>query len=255
MFAIDIRTDVASLLESLSDLEKRKIPWATKKSLDATAQQVVAAEREEMQRVFQNPRDWTLNSITFRPATYDNGSGKFATRPAMVDFKDADRPNSAGYYLRPQVFGGGRRHTPFESRLIRTGKLRSNEYLIPTKFADRNATGDLNPGQITKILSDLSTIDEARKYPGARDRGVRRSEAYHIDRSGRVRPGIYKRSGYAGRLPIFIIVGQPRYRPIFDFVGVAQRTMRAEFAANFRRELRIAVAESKNRKKTMKVPT
>ena len=255
MFSLDIKTDVAVLLENLSGIEKRKIPWATKKALDATALQVVAAEREEMQRVFQNPRDWTLNSITYRPATYDNGSGRFAARPAIVDFKDADRANSAGYYLRPQVFGGGRRHTPFESRLIRAGQLRSSEYLVPTRFADRDAAGDLNPGQITKILSDLSTIDEERKYPGARNRGVRSLEGYHLDRSGRVRPGIYKRRGAAARVPVFIITRQPHYRAIYDFVGVAHRTMREEFAANFRRELRIAVAESKNRKKPMRSPT
>lgn len=254
MFQLDIRTDVAALLENLSDREKRKIPWATKKALDATAVQVVAAEREEMRRVFENPRDWTLNSVTFRPATYDNGSGRFAARPAIVDFKDAERPNSAGYYLRPQVFGGGRRHTPFESRLIRSGKLRASEYLVPTRFADRDAAGDLNPGQITKILSDLSTIDEARKYSGARNLGVRSLEGYHIDRSGRVRPGIYKRRGAAARVPVFIITRQPHYRAIFDFVGVAHRTMKAEFAANFRRELRIAVAASKNRKKILRSP-
>lgn len=246
-FRMEVRTNIGEVLENLSALEKRKLPWATKKALDATAEQIVEAEREEMSRVFQNPRDWTLNSVTYRPATYDNGSGKFATRPAIVDFKDKDLPNSAGYYLKPQVFGGGRRHTPFESRLQRAGRLGTNEYLVPTRFADRDARGDLDPGQIVKILSDLGTIDTATKFPGARDRGVRRLETYHFDRSGRVRPGIYKRRGAADRVPVFIVTRQPNYRAIFDFRGVAEHVLRREFARNFQRELRRAVEESRNR--------
>lgn len=252
MFELSITTDVADLIASLDTIEKRKVPWATKKALDATAEQIVSAEREEMLRVFENPRDWTLNSLTYRPATYANGSGKFQARPAVVGFKDDDRPNSAGYYLRPQVFGGGRRHTPFESRLIRAGLLGQNEYLVPTRYADRNAAGDLDPGQVVKILSDLGTIETAAKYPGARNRGARRLEGYHLDRSGRVRPGIYKRRAADARVPVFVITGQPHYRAIFDFRGVAERTLRAEFARNFRRELAIAVAESRARRQQRK---
>jgi len=248
MIQIEVRTDVADLRQRLSEIEQRKVPWATKKALDATAQSIVEAEREEMRRVFLNPRAWTLDSVTFRPATYDNGSGKFQARPAVVDFKDADLPSSAGYYLKPQVHGGGRRHTPFESRLIRAGKLLASEYLVPTRFADRDAAGDLNPGQIGKILSDLGTVETARRYPGARNRGVRRAEAYHFDRSGRGRPGIYKRqAGERNRVPVFIVVKQPQYSAIFDFFGVAQATLRTEFARHFRRELARAVAENRRR--------
>lgn len=249
MFELRVTTDVQDLLASLDELEKRKVPWATKKALDATAEQIVTAEREEMARVFQNPRDWTLNSVTYRPATYDNGSGKFVARPAVVGFKDDDLPNSAGYYLKPQVHGGGRRHTRFESRLIRAGYLGNNEYLVPTRFADRDGSGDLDHGQIVKILTDLGTIDTAVKAAGGRNRGRRRQEGYHFDRSGTVPRGIYKRRGADARVPVFVVTRQPRYRAIFDFKGVAERVLRSEFARNFRRELDIAVAESRARRK------
>lgn len=100
-----------------------------------------------------------------------------------------------------------------------------------------------------KILSDLGTIETAARHAGGRNRGRRRQEAYHFDRSGLVPRGIYKRRGADARVPVFVVTRQPRYRAIFDFRGVAERVLRSEFARNFRRELAIAVAESRARRK------
>lgn len=247
MIDFQVTTNIAQVRASLTDLQKRKVPWANKKALDATAADIVAAEQDEMRHVFRSPRDWTVNSLTFEPATFDNGSGKMRDRPAVVRFKDDHRLNSAGYYLRPQVFGGGREHTPFERSLIRFGRIAASEYIVPGRHAERDASGDLVPGQIVRILADLQALEMAVRSKTYRDRGARRGEQYTLLRRAQGVPdGIYRVDG-GRRLLCFLITRQPTYNPIFDFKGVAQRVLQASYAGHFRRELATAVAESQAR--------
>lgn len=252
MLSIEVKTNVAQVLQNLTELQRRKVPWATKQALDWTAADIAAAEQAEIRRVFKSPSDWTLDSVTFEPATYDNGSGKYPTRPAIVRFKEDHRRNSAGYYLRPHVQGNGRGHTPFETRMIAVGRISRAEYLVPAKYAERDARGDLVPGQIVRILTDMAAFDTAIRYPGYRDRGKRRGERYVVlRRSNGVPDGIYRVDG-GRRLLCFLIVAQPRYARIYDFEGVARRVLDARFAMHFRRELAKAVAESKARHSDMR---
>lgn len=252
MFDFEVKTNAAQLMARFTDLERRKVPWATKKALDATAADIVAAEQAEMRHVFKAPREWTVGSLTFEPATFDNGSGKMRDRPAIVRFKEDHRPNSAGYYLRPHVFGGGREHTPFERSLIRFGRLGRAEYLVPGKHAERDARGDLVPGQITKILSDLQSLEMAVRSHNWRDRGVRRGQQYTLLRRAQGVPdGIYRIDG-GRRLLCFLIVSQPQYSIRFRFREIAEGVLQRNFAPHFRRELAQAVAESKERHPEMR---
>lgn len=262
MIKISIATNAGDLARRMTDLHRRKIPWATKKALDATAQDVAEALKLEMRSVFHNPVPWTVESVRYWPATYASQRNGFAARPARVGWKDEDHPSSAARYLRPQVEGGPRHHTPFESRLIRGGWLRANEYLVPARFAERDARGNLNPGQLTKILTDLGTIDTARHARGkvARSTRKRAGEVYYVDRTGgagtffdrktaHAPRGIYLNRGSKRRLLVFVIVQQPSYAAIFDMRGVAQRVVRSAFARHFRRELDKAVTESVARRR------
>jgi len=252
VLSIEVKTNAAQLHQRLTEVQQRKVPWATKQALDRTAADIVAAEREEMRRVFKAPRAWTTDSLTYEPATYDNGSGKQRNRPALVRFKEDDRRNSAGFYLRPQVFGGGREHTPFERALIRFGRLGRADYLVPGKYAERDARGDLAPGQITKILSDLQSLEMAVRSHNWRDRGARRGQQYALLGSTQGVPrGIYRVDG-GRRLLCFLIVSQPQYTTRFDFQGIARRVLDGNFARHFRAELAKAVAESKMRHPEMR---
>lgn len=252
MIDFQVQTNAGQLMARLTDIERRKVPWATKKALDATAADIVAAEQAEMRHVFKAPRDWTVGSLTFEPATFDNGSGKMRDRPAIVRFKEDDRRNSAGFYLRPHVFGGGREHTPFERSLIRFGRLASSDYLVPAKHAERDARGDLVPGQILRILADLQALEMAVRSRNYRDRGARRGQQYTLLRRAQGVPdGIYRVDG-GRRLLCFLIVRQPQYAVRFDFKGVASRVLQMNFARHFRAELATAVADYKQRHPEMR---
>ncbi|WP_439611494.1 hypothetical protein [Reyranella sp.] len=239
MFGSSWRSNIDEVASYLGSLPANVIRPALVDALNWTAYDIVPAEQAEMRSVFDNPAPWTLNSMRVEKATLTNPV-------AGVGWKDSNR-TSAGKYLVPQAKGGPRPQTPFEYRLVRIGKLAANEYLVPGRFAERNGRGDLNPGQLTKILSDLGAIDEARSYAGARNKGKRSTEAYYMDRRGKgtffgnatsnAPPGIYLNKGGRRRLLVFLIVRQPMYRPIFDFTGVADRFMVAGFGERLGRAL------------------
>lgn len=256
MLSIEVKTNAAQLRQRFTEIEQRKVPWATKQALDRTAEDIVLAEREEMRRVFKAPSDWTINSLTWSNATFGGTSGttgrSYGTRSALVFFKEDHRLNSAGYYLRPHVFGGGREHTPLERSLIRFGRLGRAEYLVPAKYAERDGRGYLVTGQITKILSDLQSLEMAVRSHNWRDRGVRRGQQYTLLRRAQGVPdGIYRIDG-GRRLLCFLIVSQPQYGIRFRFKEVAEGVLQRNFAPHFRRELAKAVAESKMRHPEMR---
>lgn len=240
MFLTEWKTNADKVAAAINAFPANVVRPAAVDALNWLAYDLVLVEQGEMRSVFDDPAPWTLNSMKVEKATVSNPV-------AGVGWKDTNARTAAGKYLMPQVKGGPRPHTPFEYRLVSLGILRSGEFLAPARFAERNGRGDLNPGQLTKILSDLGTIDAAAKYPGARNRGRRATETYYVDRKGRgeffgnattnAPPGIYLNKGARRRLLVFAIVRQPSYRPIFDFYGVADRYKAANFADKFRRAL------------------
>jgi hypothetical protein len=246
LFAIEPKFDGPAFKEALTDLQRNQLPFATVVALSRTAFSVVTAEQGEMRRVFNAPVEWTLNSMQVDQATKANPI-------ARVRFKD--ERVSAGHYLLPHVLGGGRQHSMFEGRLIRHGIMRRDQWAVPVVGAERDGSGNLNPGQIMKILSDLETVETATAYPGGRNQGVRRDEVYFATTTGghrtaHLKPGIYKREAGRGLKPVFIFTSRaPTYRAIFDFAGVARRTADREFMPTLWRALEDAVASSNYRGK------
>ncbi len=247
MYEIRAKTNARDYIDALSDLQRQQLPFAIVVALTRTAWLAKTAEQNEMRRIFNQPVPWTLDSIEVLAATK-------ADPTARIRFKD--ERVSAGLYLGPQVRGGQRRHTPFEGRLVRSGIMSRDQYAMPVSGADRDGMGNLNPGQIMKILSDLETVDTAQAFPGARNRGVRAGESYFAtttggQRTAHLKPGIYKRqAGAAGIVPVFIFTTRrPSYRAIYAFDSVAQRVVDVEFGQQLDRALGDAVRTSNHRDK------
>lgn len=235
----DIRTNVDELKRRLTDIQKLEVPYAASRAATDVAFMVRDAEQDEMRRVFHQPTDWTLGGMVVDKA--EKGG-----RPARVRFEEfSGKGTPSGRYLKPQIDGGVRGHTPFENRLIRAGLLQAAEYLVPAKYAERDAAGNLVPGQVAKILADLGTLEMAQRGPNFRDRGIRRGEHYAFLRPTNGAPrGIYRVDG-SRKFLVFLAVRQPQYQKRFDFTGVAQRVISREYAPAFRRNLARAVASSK----------
>jgi len=94
VFKISVADDIAKIRKSLTDLEKRQLPFATANALTALAKNAQAAEKEAMPEVFDRPTPFTVNSVAVRGARKSN-------LEARVFIKDI-----AAAYLEPFEFGG-----------------------------------------------------------------------------------------------------------------------------------------------------
>lgn len=227
-----VARQVADLTARLQEHERRHVPFATALALTRTAQATQVVLRQEMRRVFRNPRGFTLQSLYAKPA-------RVRDLEADVHFKDfAPKGTAAGKYLRPQVLGGSRPQKPFERLLMGTG---AGMFWAPV--------GDsLNLGQLQKVLSALGVQRDPYQNAtrGRAPRGKRRNETYFVStgRKAGVKAGVYMRQGRQA-VPVIRAIRPPTYSRRFDMAGVSRRTMLAKFPDELRKAIDFALATAR----------
>ena len=199
------------------------------------------AAAAEMRSKFDRPTPYTLNALQLKSAEKTQAEPR-----AYVGFKDRNGsfiPNQADagavlagrrHYLRPQVYGGGRPLKKMEARLRFSVAMSESQYALPGWGAKLDAYGNMNRGDLVKILAYLGGFGEAggdRNTTSARKANLKTAGTeYFVLKTprGRLEPGIYRRSGKGGKAVIVqllkFINRQPQYRPLFDFFSVADRT-------------------------------
>lgn len=229
MAVISIRHDLQRLAVTLDDFARKQLPFATALALTRAAYAAKDDLRSAMERAFDRPKPFTLNSTMVDAAT----KKRLEARVSFRDFAPKGVP--AGRYLRAQILGGQRRLKAHERLLAEQGYLPAGQALVPTRYADQDAYGNINPGQLVKILSALKASRDPTQNAGTRpSRGKRKDEAYFAivpgrpqgtaGRGGGLPPAIYKviASGL-GRIVVPVLVyakALPSYEPRLDFDGV-----------------------------------
>lgn len=229
----------AGLAEALSD-QARDVRFAAVLATTRTAQAVQRAEIAEMQRVFDRPTRWTLRGTYLKPATK-------ADPEAEVRLKDdialAGAPAAA--FLPAQIEGGPRRHKRFERSLQYVGLLPAGMYAVPGRGAQLDGYGNMNRGQIVKILSDLRATSDPTQHRSdvKKGRGKRKNERYKVIPAGRRMPaGVYLQGATTKQQRLVIAyVKAPAYRKRLDWYGVAERTIDEEFPRQFEAALERAL--------------
>jgi len=212
-----------------------QVPFATASALTATANEVRTEQLDVMATVFDRPTPYTLRSLQVRPATKQ-------LLNADVGFKEA--PRSSKHYLLPQVEGGGRPHKPFEKWLIRKGVMASSEYAVPASGLRLNAYGNVSPGIITQILSQLSAGPDAMQWETSKSRkraGPARSRYFIPKAGGNLRRGIWRRTGKGKVEPVFVFVANVGYQARFAFYDISQRVSERAFPRQFKTALEQAI--------------
>lgn len=243
MFTFSVQSNIADAVRNLR-ATREQIALATAKALTFTAERVRDAEKQEMQRVFDRPTPFTLNSLYMRGANPRN-------LEARVWFKDlggsgGSRKNigtPAAHYLVPQVYGGGRTLKQFEVYLQRAGVLPSGMYAVPGAGAKLDAYGNMSRGQLVQILSALGAAEHSSGYYAnkSKRKGARFNKATALIFAGRPHPrmplGVWQRQGQTGIKPLLIFVRAPRYNKRFNFYAIANATAMREFPMLLDREL------------------
>jgi hypothetical protein len=250
---IDIRDNIPQVRQALAG-RQGNVRVALADTLSHLANKVRKAEQMAMQRVFDRPTAYSLNSLYSRPATV-------RSLESRVWFKDAygTRP----HYLEPQVRGGFRPVKRFEYRLMKHGYMQANERAVPAAGARLDAFGNMSRGQIVQILSQLRTTVLAGSTSDAsnsrRSRAKRAKEAYFVSRgpgtwvgggawkngvkSQHLPRGVWVRRNFGAWgtavKPVLLFVERAAYRARFDFFGIARDEVRRNFQSLFRQKLEL----------------
>ncbi|MFN3495364.1 MAG: hypothetical protein ACK40L_12735 [Hydrogenophaga sp.] len=251
------RNGVADAIRSMRDVPARVLPIAASTALTRVARRLATQDLPaEMQRVFDRPVRYTLNSLRVQPATRQ-------TLSARVFVKD-DAPNNGTRpedYLLPQVEGGGRNEKRFERAMRYAGLLPSGWRAIPGSGALLDGSGNLKRGEIQRILTATrSATDVAqRKTDSKRSRRNARNAPYfaitpttgsfvggeYKETASRLIPGVYRRDGNGIKPVLIFTKRQPQYRQRLNFTAVAERVTLEQFPM----ELNRAVTDLLNRRR------
>ncbi|RJF81116.1 hypothetical protein D3877_12905 [Azospirillum cavernae] len=251
MIKIDVKNgEVAIRLVGGVSQQSRRI-MAT--ALTETAWIAQRTLRDDMKRVFDRPTRYALNSLSVLKA-------RSSTLTAKVYFRDAwDKGVPAAKFMGPEVFGGQRSHKRGENQLIRAGKMPAGRFIHPGKEADMDEHGNMDTGQIIKIISALKAFGEvgylANRNKKNRSQGKRKDELYFaIGGAGaHLRPGVYRRTGGPGKKggmprgiePVMAFVRAPTYAPRLPMAATVEGVVVREFPDQFRRALERAAARGR----------
>lgn len=241
MFKIDVRSNIRDVLKGMESIRRDQVPFATALALTRTAQDVKAAEVDEMRKVFDRPTPYALNSLFIKPATKSNLSA------AVWVKDDVSKGTPAEKFILPEVEGGERRHKHFELALIRAGLMPSDMYAVPGDRIELDRYGNISGPLIEQILSALGAADTVSGHMSNRTMRSRKRRGprpeYFVGRPGNGKGplGIWQRVGRGAR-PIIIFVKHPAYRPRFNFWAIAERVTEARFKPNFATAYNQAIA-------------
>lgn len=243
---IGIAADIRPLLARLSDAQRTQIPFATSVALNRLMRAAKDELRAQMQRDFDRPTPYTLNSLRTVPATR-------ARLEATVDFKDAyDKGTPAEKYLGPEVLGGSRGLKRFERALQRIGVLPLGMQVVPGDAAPLDQYGNVSKGLLVRVLAYFQAFGEqgytANTTAAKRKRMTRATRknpggvayfALQRPRNG-LRAGIYQRFSFAAGSavkPLLMFVRAARYEPRLRLYETAQAVVRRDGRAEFERAL------------------
>lgn len=225
---------------SLSDVGQKQLPFAMALALNDTATDVVKAEQQHMQQVFDRPTRWTLNAFQVRRASKTKLTATIERKSAI----------GRRFYLEVQEKGGGRRQTGIERLMI--GRLKYPgiiNAITPAEGAKLNVAGNMSPAFVQRVLSAVQVQRDQLQNTTTASRGRARGRAqYFVPRPGsKLSPGVWERKARKGGIQkvMHFTQSEPRYRARFKFDEVAERTARKVFERHLSARLRQAIATAK----------
>lgn len=254
MITVDVRHNIKEVTKWLDDIQRRQLPYAISRALTETAKAVKKDLTALMEKEFDRPTRYTLNSLFMQGATKNN-------LQAVVWLKDTGGSTPASKYLGPQIYGGDRNLKRFESALKKIGILPDGMMIVPGAGAQLDQHGNMRAQQIIQILSyfrafgqqgysaNITDKKKARIAKGSKRTG-QRGFAYFAGSpgGGKLPLGIYQRFSFSwGSVlkPVMIFVKPPKYMKRYHFFEKAEQVIAIEFPKRFEEALRNALATAR----------
>lgn len=223
---INVRSNLREAVARTRAQFSTQLQFAAARALTQTAADVRAEVPAELERVLDRPTPFTKNGLFIQAAR----KGELIAR---VGFKDRQAA-----YMAFQIAGGTRR--PNRKALKLPATIRLDEH------------GNIPRAAIAKLIAAA----QAGKRLGKATRrkvGISKSADifYGTPENNDGRPaGIYQRivtaAGGHRLIPLVVFPQQSaKYRPRFDFAGLARRVFERKFQANFAAAFRAAVASAR----------
>lgn len=227
MVNIEIDASEFKIIEKALSGMSKQIPFATSLAINKIAKAVKEDEKREILDVFDNPTRFTQNSILMRGSNKNNLS-------AEVWLKEMWQPLRRGHYLEPNIDGGRRPFKGLEKAVFMKGLMPGGLFLTPGPGVKLNKFGNVTNGTVNKILSGLgaqrdSAVNETAVSRARKSRKGHKGYFAISKQRGRLRPGIYERTGGRSVKPLFYMVRGVNYSKRFNFIGVAQRRIDKDF--------------------------
>ena len=233
-----VTIDTRAVTRALTDLERRQIPFATAKALNALGKLALADLRAEMVKVLDRPTPYTLGAFGLKPATKSD-------QVATIGVKKPTSGRSAWSYLAPEIMGGPRARKGFELKMT---ALSGGQYVLPEADTPLDAYGNIRRSFLSQVQASLDATGQPAPAKGKRR--AARGARYMVRRAGGKpdgRPiGVFRVDGKGGAVEVLgFTKSTPSYEPRLDVEGVVRRSVAANGAAEFDRALAAAIATAK----------
>lgn len=230
-----------------------------------TAERIVERIQQEMRSRFKRPKPWVIKSLRMANRQ-GNAVGKTIKRKnqftgksyrvkqnnfdVFVDFKEGGKFGSGGQtdsavdLMWPHVHGGPRPPKASERRLRRQGVIGADEYIVPSRTAPLDKWGNIRPGVMTKILSDLQAFTN-EGFSANRNLKTAGSNRFFIatingqkaifQGSGGTKKSFGAKLGGKINMVFLIVKGAPRYPKRIKFYELSQQTYVKNIERQFNR--------------------
>lgn len=229
------KTPEAKIERILRDLQEH--PSIMRKvltfALDDCAEIMKQRQVEEMKRVFDNPRPYTLNALWVRKA---RGEQSLSAGIAFREFGVKGTP--AYKYLMPHIVGGPRRQKRHERALQATGILPAGSFTAQGSRYPKDSYGDITGGAYTRMLAELDSLPEMtggrKQFQKKRKDESKRFRVFFF-KGASFPSGIIEDRGGEGTIMLKFIKA-PNYKIRYDFYGLAERTALEQFPIQLERQ-------------------
>lgn len=246
---INVRIDGLNALRATIDGMGRQIPFAASVAINRTA---AAAEKAEQGHivggVFDRPKPQTAKG------TYLLRSDK-RNLTAEIGLKSRAKGLPADEYLNPNIQGGIRPPKRSEIMLRQAGILPNGMFTAPGPAASLDPYGNMSRGQIVSILSFFRTFGATTLNSGRMNITDRTKKArikkkidYLLAPPGNkqnLAAGIWQRDGGRGIKLVLLFIRPPKYRAVFPFAQIAEKTVKNTFPGEYDRALKQAIATAR----------